>query len=120
MVYEEWWKTVGSGLAPLPSEDTEEHAKRVTSLAWHAAELALPSGKTSDLQVKGLVILDSEMRKWAQARGMHLFFIGSWHVMIAKTWCTVGYETPQKALEACWESGEYDNLAKCQAAKSFS
>ena len=76
------------------------------------------SGKASDLPVEGFVMLDSEIRDWAQARGMHLFFGGSWHVMIAKTWCTVGYETPQNALEACRESGEYDDLSKCRAAKT--
>ena len=75
------------------------------------------SGKASDLPIEGFVMLESEIRDWAQARGMHLFFGGRWHVMIAKTWCTTGYESPQKALEACWESGEYDDIAKCHAAR---
>ena len=77
---------------------------------------AAASGKASDLPVGGFVILDKEMRAWAGARNMHVFYGGSWHVMIGKTWCTPGYETPQKALEACWESGEYEDLDKCKAA----
>ena len=73
------------------------------------------SGKASDLPIEGSVMLDPEMRTWAQARGMHLFYNNCWHVMIGKTWCTAGYEAPQKALEACWESGEYEDIAKCVA-----
>jgi hypothetical protein len=62
-------------------------------------------------------MLDAEMREWAQARSMHLHFsVGSWHVMIGRTWCTTGYDTPQKALEACWESGEYEDIEKCGVA----
>jgi hypothetical protein len=70
--------------------------------------------QVSELPIAGSVIFDAEILGWAQARGMYLFYsAGSWHIKIARTWCTVGYNTPQEALEACWESGEYDNLAKC-------
>jgi len=27
--FEEWWYGCGSGLAPMPGEDSEDHAKRV-------------------------------------------------------------------------------------------
>ena len=77
------------------------------------------SGKSSDLPVEGFVILDKDIRTWAQARGMHLMSDGRcWHVMISETWCTVGYETPLEALEACRESGKYADLSKCRAAKA--
>jgi hypothetical protein len=32
--FEAWWADVGSGLAPLPGEDREEHARRVAEVAW--------------------------------------------------------------------------------------
>lgn len=35
-----WWANIGSGMAPLPGEDQEEHARRVSGLAWkHCAAL---------------------------------------------------------------------------------
>jgi hypothetical protein len=33
-----WWHTEGSGMRPLPNEDVEEFAKRVTEIAWSNGE----------------------------------------------------------------------------------
>jgi hypothetical protein len=33
-----WWHTEGSGMRPLPNEDIEEFAKRVTDIAWSNGE----------------------------------------------------------------------------------
>lgn len=68
------------------------------------------SNKGSDLFVEGCVILDREMQEWAQTRNMHVLYVSdSWYVMIGKTFCTPGYPTPEKAIEACWEAGEHDS-----------
>lgn len=32
--FEAWWDKEGSSLRPTPSEDQEEHAKRVAAIAW--------------------------------------------------------------------------------------
>jgi len=32
--FEKWWNEVGSGIAPKPTEDHEEHTKRVAYLLW--------------------------------------------------------------------------------------
>lgn len=29
-----WWRDEGSAISPLPHEDREEHAKRVSLIAW--------------------------------------------------------------------------------------
>ena len=77
------------------------------------------SGKASDLPVEGFIMLEKEIREWAQARRMHLFCSGNmWHVMIGKKFCTPAYPTAEQALEACWESGEYDDVDECLAAFS--
>ena len=34
--FREWWDLVGSGLAPLPHEDQEEHAERVARRTYMA------------------------------------------------------------------------------------
>lgn len=31
-----WWHTTGSGIAPVPGEDAETHARRVAANAWDA------------------------------------------------------------------------------------
>lgn len=36
--FETWWHREGSGLYPLPSEDLEEFAHRVTEIAWENGE----------------------------------------------------------------------------------
>lgn len=36
ILFEEWWKLVGSGISKQPHEDSEEHAKRVALRAWDA------------------------------------------------------------------------------------
>ena len=33
----EWWYETGSGIAPLPNHDHEEHAERVARVAWETA-----------------------------------------------------------------------------------
>lgn len=33
-----WWEREGSAMKPLPNEDTEEFAKRVTQIAWSNGE----------------------------------------------------------------------------------
>jgi len=38
MTYNEWWNKVGSGMQPLPNEDIEEFAHRMTALAWFNGE----------------------------------------------------------------------------------
>lgn len=81
--------------------------KREAELLERIAELERTTH--SDLPVDGSVVLDKEICEWAQKRGMRFFYSGSnWHIKRGETWCTVGHETPQRALEACWESGEYD------------
>ena len=32
--FEIWWHNEGSAMRPLPDEDTEEHVKRVSEIAW--------------------------------------------------------------------------------------
>lgn len=32
--FENWWHQEGSALHPLPTEDIEEFAKRITQIAW--------------------------------------------------------------------------------------
>lgn len=60
----------------------------------------------SDIPVEGMLILDKNLREWANENGLHVFYSGQhWHVMQGKKWLTTGYETPQKALEACREIG---------------
>jgi len=34
MTYKNWWYTEGSEIRPLPNEDIEEFAKRITEIAW--------------------------------------------------------------------------------------
>jgi predicted small secreted protein len=34
--FTEWWRTTGSGIAPIPGEYAEAHAKRVAAQAWDA------------------------------------------------------------------------------------
>ena len=34
MTYKNWWYTEGSAIRPLPNEDIEEFAKRITEIAW--------------------------------------------------------------------------------------
>jgi hypothetical protein len=34
MTHAKWWYTEGSGMRPLPNEDIEEFAKRITEIAW--------------------------------------------------------------------------------------
>ena len=34
MTYNEWWDNVASAMQPLPNEDIEEFAHRMTALAW--------------------------------------------------------------------------------------
>lgn len=36
--FEQWWNAIGSGLSPLPDEDMEEFAYRVTWASWKASE----------------------------------------------------------------------------------
>lgn len=35
MTFEQWWLEFGSAITPNPSEDKEEHAKRVAEAAYH-------------------------------------------------------------------------------------
>ncbi len=32
--FDVWWHNEGSAMRPLPNEDAEEHAKRVSKVAW--------------------------------------------------------------------------------------
>ena len=38
MTYQEWWNNVASAMQPLPNEDIEEFAHRMTALAWFNGE----------------------------------------------------------------------------------
>ena len=38
MTHKNWWYTEGSGIRPLPNEDIEEFAKRITEIAWSNGE----------------------------------------------------------------------------------
>jgi len=35
--FEKWWYEIGSGIAVLNNQDHEEHAMRISKLAWEAA-----------------------------------------------------------------------------------
>lgn len=35
----QWWDEFGSGIRPLPEHDKEEHAKRITDVAFEAGFL---------------------------------------------------------------------------------
>ena len=35
--FEKWWYEIGSGIGALPNHDHEEHAMRISKLAWEAA-----------------------------------------------------------------------------------
>jgi hypothetical protein len=35
MNHEQWWNESGSAMRPLPNEDLEEFAKRITGIAWN-------------------------------------------------------------------------------------
>lgn len=39
MTFKDWWENFGSGIRPDETEDTEEFAKRITSLAFEAGKL---------------------------------------------------------------------------------
>jgi hypothetical protein len=34
MAFRKWWHNEGSGMPPLPSEEAEEHVKRISQIAW--------------------------------------------------------------------------------------
>jgi hypothetical protein len=36
--YQIWWDTEGSAMRPLPNEDMEEFARRITAIAWSNCE----------------------------------------------------------------------------------
>ena len=36
--YKAWWHNEGSGIIPLPNEDMEEFAHRITQIAWSNGE----------------------------------------------------------------------------------
>jgi hypothetical protein len=38
MTHKNWWYKEGSGMRPLPNEDIEEFAKRITEIAWSNGE----------------------------------------------------------------------------------
>lgn len=38
MKFREWWDTMGSGIRPAISSDTEAHARFVANAAWNAAQ----------------------------------------------------------------------------------
>jgi len=38
MTHKNWWYTEGSAIRPLPNEDIEEFAKRITEIAWSNGE----------------------------------------------------------------------------------
>ena len=38
MTHAIWWETEGSAMRPLPNEDIEEFAKRITAIAWSNGE----------------------------------------------------------------------------------
>jgi len=41
--FEQWWHAEGSGLAPHPDEDHEEHARRVAEVAWILSQSTQPA-----------------------------------------------------------------------------
>ena len=36
--YQTWWEDEGSAMKPLPNEDLEEFARRITAIAWSNGE----------------------------------------------------------------------------------
>jgi hypothetical protein len=36
--YQKWWDTEGSAMQPLPNEDVEKFARRITAIAWSNGE----------------------------------------------------------------------------------
>ena len=43
--FEKWWYEIGSGIAVLNNQDHEEHAMRISKLAWEAQERQSQSQK---------------------------------------------------------------------------
>jgi hypothetical protein len=41
MNHEQWWNESGSAMRPLPNEDVEEFAKRITGIAWNNCAAAV-------------------------------------------------------------------------------
>jgi len=55
MTYQEWWNNVASAMQPLPNEDIEEFAHRITALAWF-------NGENSERDACAKVVDDIEAR----------------------------------------------------------
>ena len=58
--FERWWRDEGSAMRPSPGEDAEEHAKRVSQIAWLNGEFVscpefsgLPKRKLETLLAQG-------------------------------------------------------------------
>lgn len=63
--FEIWWRNVGSGIHPMPSEDSEEHAKRVSALAWSAGSLdLLEAAKNLSKELDVLRNADTQDEDW--------------------------------------------------------
>jgi hypothetical protein len=43
--FQRWWFSEGSGMRPLNGEDQEEHAHRVSQVAWHNGAYVERSGR---------------------------------------------------------------------------
>lgn len=86
------------------------HEAKQAGSDYYGHWLSPRSGKLSDIPVEGAVVLDKEMREWAKTHGLHILVLDtSFHVMRGKKFLTVGYDSPKKALEALWESGEIES-----------
>ena len=49
MTNDEWWNEIGSGMPPMPEEDTSEHVKRVIAACWPAARAAIYDAESAQL-----------------------------------------------------------------------
>ena len=72
--YKAWWHNEGSGIIPLPNEDMEEFAHRMTQIAWSngAFKEREACAKVCDDELKEWGIFGSDVRdvsKAIRARG---------------------------------------------------
>jgi len=67
VAYRRWWVNEGSAMRPLGNEDAEEHAHRVTEIAWlngaYCARAAIEPVPTSE-RLPGPEDCDAEGRCW--------------------------------------------------------
>jgi len=80
----QWWHDEGSGMPPLPGMDHEEHARRISQIAWHNGAYVVRWGRPAIEPVPvaerlpGPEDCDAEGRCWFSSR------LGVWILMASK------------------------------------